>query len=149
MFEKNLHYSNGKKIEPFWLFIAPMVITFMSFPLIDKYPVPFAIVLVFLFATIILSGLCFFLTGLKANSYLKKHQFKLWKKSKSRSFWERREAQKEIHSMTLQIPQLEKLYKFSNKIAFILLSIWTLIFLVVYSLIICSFIWDWPFRPVS
>lgn len=149
MFGKNLHYSNGKKVEPFGLFIAPMVITFMSFPLIDKYPVPFSIVLVSLFATIILSSLSFLLTSPKANSYLKKHHSQLWAKRYSRSFRERWEARREIHSMILQVPQLEKLYKLANRIAFTLLSIWTLIFLMVYSLITCSFIWDWPFNSLS
>jgi hypothetical protein len=145
MFRKNLHYLDGKKVESFGLFIAPIVITLMSFPLIHKYPVPFAIVLVSLGITIILSSLSFLLTSFKANSYLKKYHFQLWKKYRSRSFRERREAQKEINSMVLQIPQLEKPFKYSNNIAYILFVIWTLIFLGIYSLIICSAIWDWPF----
>jgi hypothetical protein len=54
-----------------------------------------------------------------------------------------------MSSMLLQVPYLEKIYKTANKIAFTLLLIWTLIFIVIYSFIICSFIWDWPFRPLS
>lgn len=149
MFRKNLHYSNGKKVESFGLFIVPVVITLMSFPLIPKYPVPVSIVIVTLAVTIILSSLCFLLMGLKMDSYLKKHNFHLWKKSKSFSLKERTKASKEKDSLVMQIPCLEKLLKIVNKIAFILFVVWTLIFLVIYSLIICSAICDWPFRALS
>jgi len=142
MFKNNLYYSDGKKVTSFGLFIAPIAISIVSFPLIAKYPVLIATILVSLAATIILSSLCFSLMGLKANRYFKKNHFQLWKKSKSRSFWERREAQKEINSMVLQIPYLEKPFRYANKIAFILFVIWTLIFLGIFSFIIFSAVWD-------
>ena len=139
MFKKKLYYSDGKKMPPFWIFIAPIAISLVvGIPLVTRYPVPIAIVLVSFIIAIILSGLCCAYVGFKIDRYVQKHDFHLWKKSKRHSFRDRREASKEIRSLASQIPYLEKHEKYANKVAFILLTVWTLIFLGVFSFIVFS-----------
>jgi hypothetical protein len=139
MFKKKLYYSDGKKASPFWIFIAPIAIFLVfGFPLITKYPVPIVILLVSFAITFIIISLYALYTGLKTDRYVQKHDFQLWKKSKSHSLRDRREASKEIRSLSLQVPYLEKYVKYANRIAFILLTIWTLIFLGIFSFIIFS-----------
>lgn len=139
MFKRKLYYSDGKKVPPFWIFILPIAIFIVfGFPLVTKYPVLIAIVLISFFITFILLLLCFLYVGLKIDRYIQKHNFHLWKKSKSHSLRDRREASKEIKSLSMQIPSLEKSSKYANKIAFILLIIWTVIFLGIFSFIIFS-----------
>lgn len=98
------------------------------------------VILVSLAITIILALLYPLYVGLKTDRYVQKHNFQLWKKSKSHSLKERIEAGKEISAMSIQIPCLEKHVKFANKVAFALLTVWTLIFLGIFSLIIFSVI---------
>jgi hypothetical protein len=139
MFKKKLYYSDGKKVPPFWVFIAPVAISLVvGIPLVTRYPIPIAIVLGFFIVVIILSGLCYAYVGFKIDRYVQKHDFHLWKKSTRHSYRDRREASKEIRSLVSQIPYLEKHEKYANKVTFILLSIWTLIFLGVFSFILFS-----------
>ena len=139
MFKKKLYYSDSKKVSPFWIFILPIAIFLVvGFPLVTKYPVPIAILLVSFAITVILASLYPVYVGLKTDRYVQKHKFSLWKKSKSHSLRDRREASKEIRSLASQIPYLEKHVKYANKVAFILLAIWTLIFLGIFSFIIFS-----------
>jgi len=139
MFKTNLYYSDGKKVISFGLFIVPITI-FLVFllPLATKYPALIAILSVSFAITFVLLLLCCLCVGLKTDRYVQKHNFQLWKKSKSHSLKERREAAKAINSMSMQIPYLEKYLKYLNKIAFILFTIWTLIFLAIFSFIIFS-----------
>lgn len=139
MFKRNLYYSDGKKMPPFWVFIAPIAISLVvGIPLITRHPVPIAILLVS-FGIILVAILLYALYGaFITGRYVQKHDFHLWKKSKSPSLRDRREASKEIRSLASQIPYLEKHVKYANKVAFILLAIWTLIFLGIFSFIIFS-----------
>jgi hypothetical protein len=138
MLKKYRYYSDGTKVPSFWIFIAPIAISFGCVPLITKYPVPIAIVLVSFGIIFILSGLCCVYVGFKVDRYVQKHDFHLWKKSKMHSYRDRREASKEIRSLASQIPYLEKNKKYADKIIFTLFSIWTLIFLVIFSFIVLS-----------
>jgi hypothetical protein len=70
--------------------------------------------------------------------YVQKHDFQLWKKSKSASLKDRREAWKAIQAMCMRTPCLEKHMRYADRLAFTLLSIWTLIFLGVLLYIIFS-----------
>ena len=134
MFKKYLHYSNKRKVAISFglLFIVPIAVLSVFFlPLgIEKQPLLIAAVCVSLIINSVFTALCALYVGLKADSYVQKHDFKLWKKSKSTSFKERNEAGKAIDSM--QIPCLEKPLKYANISAFILLTIWALIFIVVF-----------------
>ena len=139
MFKRTLYYSDGKKMPPFWLFIAPIVISLVvGIPLVTRYPVPIAILLVS-FVIIFISILLYALYGaFITNRYVQKHDFQLWKKSKSSSLRERREASKQINSLIMQTPRLEKSLKRANTVAFMLFVIWTLLFLGIFLFIILS-----------
>lgn len=143
MFGRNRHYLDATKTYPFWIFIAPFTIFLVvGIPLVTKYPVPIAILLVSLliiFVPILLYGLYgAFITG----RYVQKHDFQLWKKSKSASLKDRREAEKAINAMCMRTPYLEKHMRYANKVAFIVLTIWTLVFLGIFSFIIFSAMWN-------
>ena len=134
---KRLYYSDGKKAPTFGIFIAPIAISIViGIPLITKYPVPIAILLVS-FVIIFIPILLYALYGaFITDRYLQKHNFHLWKKSKRTSLKDRMEASKEIKSLSMQIPYLEKNKQYADKIIFILFAIWTFIFLVIFSFII-------------
>lgn len=150
MFKRNRYYSDGKKIPPFWIFILPITISFtVGFFLLKKYPIPIAILFVSFCITFVLLSLRLFYGGVKQERYFQKHNFQLWKKSYRRSLRERQEAAKEMGSLVKQITYLEKSLKSENKFAFILLTIWTLIFIVIFSLIIFSAIYGFPFSPLT
>jgi hypothetical protein len=137
MFKIGRYYSDGKKYPPFWMFIAPIVVFLICFPyLIKRNPSLTVIILVSFATTLILISLYSLYVAFITNSYVQKHDFHLWKKSKSPSLKERQEAGREIMSLVSQTPYLEKYEKHANKIAFVLLTIWTLIFLGIFSLII-------------
>ncbi len=137
MLFKRKHYSDGEKTPPFWIFIAPITITItVGFPLVKKYPLPIAILLLSFVITFIFISLCFLYVGLKIDRYIQIHHFQLWKKTKNHSHKVRREAGKEIVDLISQTPCLEKHQKYEDKISFILLSIWTLIFFGVFSFIV-------------
>jgi len=139
MFKRNLYYSDGKKVPPFWIFILPIAIFIVfGFPLVIRYPVLLAILLVSFVITFVPILLYALYVAFITDRYVQKHDFHLWKKSKSHSLRDRREASKEIRSLASQIPYLEKHVKYANKVAFILLAIWTLIFLGIFSFIIFS-----------
>lgn len=139
MFKRNLYYSDGKKVPPFWIFILPIAISLVfGFPLVKRYPVLLAILLVSFVITFIPILLYALYGAFITNRYVQKHDFHLWKKSKSHSLRDRREASKEIRSLASQIPYIEKHVKYANKVAFILLAIWTLIFLGIFSFIVFS-----------
>ena len=134
-------------MPPFWIFIAPIAMLFLFLlPLrAQNQPIIVAAALVSLAITVILSSLYYIYIGFKTDRYIEKHNFQLWKKSKSSSFRERREAGKTISSM--RIPCLEKHIKYANIIAFILFLIWMLIFLGIFSFIVFSAMSGWSFRP--
>jgi hypothetical protein len=137
MLKRILCYSVGKKVPPFWIFILPIAIFLVfGFPLVTKYPVPIAVLLIALFITFVLILLCCLYVGLKTDHYVQKHDFRLWKKSKSHSLKERMEAAKEIKALSMQVPDLERCSYYTNGIAFVLLTIWTIIFLLILSFII-------------
>lgn len=139
MFKRNLYYSDGTKVPPFWIFIAPVILLIVpGFPLVTKHPVPLAILLVSFVITFILIAFYFAYVDFITDRYLQKHDFKLWKRTKKSSHRERRQAAKEIESLSRQIPYLEKHVKYRNKFAFILLSIWTLILFVILVFILFS-----------
>ena len=138
MFKKKLYYSDGKKAPSFGIFIAPIAISFGCVPLITKYPVPIAILLVSFVITFIPILLYALYGAFITDRYVQKHDFHLWKKSKNHSLRKRREAEKEINSLVMQTQCLEKHVKYANKVAFILLAIWTLIFLGIFSFIVFS-----------
>ncbi|OHB58094.1 MAG: hypothetical protein A2Y12_07415 [Planctomycetes bacterium GWF2_42_9] len=129
---KRSHYSDGKRGYPFWIFIVPIIAFVLCFPyLIKGNPGLTVIILIFLFITFIIISLYELYGGFITNHYVQKHNLNLWKKSKSHSLRERQEAGKEINSLVSQIPCLEKHSNLANKIAFRLLTIWTLIFIVI------------------
>lgn len=140
MFKKKLYYSDRKKITISFglLFILPIAVLSVFFlPLgIEKHLILIAAACISLVINSIFTALCALYVGLKADRYVQKHDFQLWKKSKSPSFRERNEAGKAIDSM--QIPSLEKHVKYVNKLAFTLLIVWTLIFLGGFSFIVFS-----------
>ncbi len=139
MFKRNLYYSDGKKVPPFWIFIAPIAIFFVCIPYLAKknLPLMFAI-LASLAIILIFASLGFLYVGLRIDRYVQKHDFQLWKKSKSHSFKDRREAGKAMTAMSMRTPCLEKHVRYANKVAFILLTIWTLISLGIFSFMILS-----------
>ena len=140
MFKKYLYYSEGRTVTISFglLFIVPIAVLSVFFlPLgIEKQPLLIAAACVSLVINSIFTALCASYVGLKADRYVQKHDFHLWKKSKSHSLRDRREAAKAIDSM--QIPYLEKPVKYANKVAFVLLIVWILIFLGVFSFIVFS-----------
>ncbi|MFC1677441.1 hypothetical protein ACFL3G_10325 [Planctomycetota bacterium] len=139
IFKSNRYFSDGKKVLPFWIFIAPIIISLVvGIPLVTKYPIPITILLVSFVIIIILASLCLLYEGVKIERYVQKHNFQLWKKSKSHLYRDRREASKEMKSLSTQIPHLERYSKYINRIAFTLLTIWTLIFIGIFSFIIFS-----------
>jgi hypothetical protein len=139
MFGRNRYYSNGEKAPSFGLFIVPIaVFVVFGFPLITRYPVLVAIPLISFCIAFVLILLCCLYVGVKIDSYVLKHDFQLWKRSKSYSLKERREAGKVIDAITMQTPYLEKYVRYANKLAFISLTIWTIIFLICFSFIIFS-----------
>jgi len=140
VFNKRLYYSDGKKVTSFGLFIVPVAILFVFLlPLgIKNHPILVAAAFVSLAITVILSSLGFLYVGLRIDRYVQKHDFQLWKKSKSPSFKDRREAGKAMNAMSMQTPYLEKYVKYANRIAFTLLTIWTLMFLGIFSFIVFS-----------
>jgi len=126
-------------VQSFGIFIAPIAISVVvGIPLVTKYPVPIAVLLASFVITFFLVLLCSLYGGLKANYYIQKHNFQLWKKLKSTSLRDRKEAARELKSLSLQIPYLIKNKKCVDKIIFILFTIWTLIFLVIFSFIVFS-----------
>jgi len=139
MFFSNRYYSDGKKVPPFWVFIVPIA-TFLAigFPLITEYPIPISLLIISFIITILFVGLFMLYEGLKVHSYLKEHNFPLWKKTRVPSYRIRREASKEIISLVSQIPQLENRKKNTDKIAFIFLSAWTIVLVGVFAFILIS-----------
>jgi hypothetical protein len=138
MLKINHCYSDKRRISISFglLFIVPIAILsifFLPFG-IEKQPLLIAAACVSLTINSIFAVLYALYVGLKADRYVQKHDFHLWKKSKSHSLRERREAARAIDSM--QIPSLEKSFRYANKIAFFLLVVWTLIFFGVFSFII-------------
>jgi len=139
MFERNRYYPDGTKVQSFGIFIAPVAISIViGIPLVTRYPIPIAILIVSFGITFVLVLLCSWYAGIKANYYIQKHNFQLWKKSKSNSLRDRMEASRELESLSMQIPYLIKNRKCVDKINFILFAIWTLIFLGVFSFIVFS-----------
>jgi hypothetical protein len=139
MFGRNRYYSDGTKVQSFGIFIAPIAISIViGMPLVTRYPIPIAILIVSFGITFVLVLLCSSYGAIKANYYFQKHNFQLWKKSRSHSLRDRTEAVKELESLSLQIPYLIKKRKFVDHIIFILFAIWTLIFLAVFSFIVFS-----------
>ena len=137
MFKRNLYYSDGTKVPPFWIFIAPVILLIVpGFPLVTKHPVPLAILLVSFVITFILIAFYFAYVDFITDRYLQKHDFKLWKRTKKSSHRERRQAAKEIESLSRQIPYLIKNKKRVDKVIFILFVIWTLIFLGIFLFIV-------------
>jgi hypothetical protein len=126
-------------VQSFGIFIVPIAISIViGIPLVTKYPIPIAILIVSFGITFVLVLLCSSYAGIKANHYFQKHNFQLWKKLRSHSLRDRIEAARELKSLALQIPYLSKNRKCVDKIIFILFIIWTLIFLICFSFIIFS-----------
>ena len=143
MFRRKHRLRYGSKTYPFAIFIAPITISLVvGIPLVTEYPVPIATLLVSLiivFIPILLYGLYgAFIT----DRYVQKHDFQLWKKAKSPSLKDRREAEEAINALCMRTPCLERRMTYANKLAFTVLTIWTLIFLGVFLFIIFSAIWD-------
>jgi hypothetical protein len=88
--------------------------------------------------TVILVSIYPIYAGIKTDSYVQKNDFQLWKKSKSTSFKDRREAGKAIKAIDMQVPYLAKRTKLAHKIAFILLTIWSISFLCIFLYILIS-----------
>lgn len=143
MYRRNLWHLNDKKTISFAVFIAPIAIFVLSVPYLAKKNLPLMVLMMAsLGVALILASLCTFYVGLKADRYVQKHDFQLWKKSKSHSLKDRIEAGRSINAMCMRTPCLEKHMRYANKLAFTLLSIWTLIFLGVFSFIIYSAMCD-------
>ena len=142
MFRRNRERL-GVKSYPFWIFIAPITIfVAVGFPLIPRYPIPIAVLLVTFSMIFVPLGLYGIYGSFIVGRYVRKHDFQLWKKSKSTSLKAKREAYEAIQAMCMRTPCLGKHLRYSNKLAFTLLSIWTLIFLGVFSFIILSAMWN-------
>jgi len=139
MFRRNLYHPYGKKPISFKVFIVPIAIFLVCVPYLAKKNLPLMfVILISLVVTLIFASLGLLYVGLKAGRYLKKHDFQLWKKSKSHSLRERMEAGRTVSTVYMQLPCLAKPLEFANKIAFVLLTIWTIMFLVIFSFVIFS-----------
>lgn len=124
----------------FGLFIVPVTILFaFLLPLgAREHPALTAVALVLLAVTVTLSSLCFVYVEFKKGRYAQEHHFLLWKKSKSFSLKDRRAASKEIDSLAMQVPSLERSSKRANRIAFVLFLIWAVVFLAIVLFIMFS-----------
>lgn len=139
MFEKNIEPSGAKKIPSFGFFIVPFLIFLISFPFLFSKNPPFSgLLFASLAIAILVAASPFFYVQLKASRYFQKNNFPLWKKSKSRLLRERIEASELMSNMVTEIPCLKNSFKLVNKIAFAVLIIWTVIFIIVSSFIIFS-----------
>ncbi len=136
---RNIFLHSGEKVISFKVFIVPIAFFLVSLPYLAKknLPLTFAI-FVSLAITLILASLGLFYVSLKADRYIQKHEFQLWKKTKSHSLKDRMEAGKAISSIYVQVPCLAKTLKFANNIAFVLLVIWTITFLLILSFIVLT-----------
>jgi predicted permease len=144
MLKRWLYYSKVRKSPPFGLLVVPIAICLVFVPyLAKKHPLLNVIVIVALgiiFVFLSIYGIYgAFITG----RYIQKHDFQLWKKSKSSKLRERREAAKEIHATCMRTPHLEKHVRYFNKLAFVLFLIWTLIFVGVYLFAVFSDVETW------
>ena len=135
MSDKTMTAQKLKVKYPFSIFVIPVAISFGCVFLIEKYPLPVAVLLVSFGITIIGVSLFVSYAGLKINRYIQENDFQTWKKLHSTSLRDRRDAAKIIKIMSLQIPQLEEYKRKGDKIAFILLTVWSLIFFGVISFI--------------
>lgn len=136
---RNSYHPDGKRAISFKVFIVPIAIFLVCVPYLAKKDMPLMfVILISLAITLIFSSLGLLYVGLKADRYLQKNDFQLWKKSKSPSLKERREAGKAISAIYMQVPCLAKPFKLANNIAFVLLIIWTIVFLGIFSFIIFS-----------
>jgi hypothetical protein len=119
------------------IFIAPIAIFLVCVPYLANRNIPLTfIILASLAFVIILASIGLLYVGLKIDRYVQENDFQLWKRSKSHSLKERIEAGKAIKTMSMHVPQLEECVKKVDKIAFVLLAIWTTIFLLILSFII-------------
>ena len=139
LFRRDSDDSGRKKTPPFWIFIAPFTITLaVGFPLLPKYPLPIAGLLLSLCVVFSLVFWCLIYVGLKNDSYARKHHFELWKKTKTLPLRARMEAARELTSLLSQVPSLVKLGESVNRFVFIVLAVWILIFICVFSFILFS-----------
>ena len=137
MYIRNLCRPIGKKVISFKIFIAPITVFLVCIPYLAKKNLLLTfIILASLAITLILASLGLMFVSLKADRYIQKHDFQLWKKTKSHSLKDRMEAGKAISSIYTQVPCLAKTSEFANNIAFVLLTSWTVIFLLILSFII-------------
>lgn len=143
MFRRNHQRLDGVKAYPFWIFIAPIAtFVIVGIPLVTRYPVPIAMLTCSFILVFIPIGLHGIYGSFIVNRYVQKHDFQLWKKSKSTSLKDRREAWKAIQAMCVRTPCLEKHMKYANKLAFSLLAIWTLVFVGIFAFIVFSEVWN-------
>lgn len=143
MCRRNLWHLDDKKPISFTIFVAPIAIFVISIPYLAKKNIPLLFVMIAsLGVTLILASLGLFFVGLKADRYVQKHDFPLWKKSKSHSLKDRMEAGRSINAMCMRTPCLEKRMRYANKLAFTLLAIWTLLFVGIFSFVVFSEMWD-------
>ena len=117
----------------FKIFIVPIVVFFICLPyLARKNPLLMFITLGSFGITVILTLLYPAYASLKDRKtylYLQEQNFALWKKSQSHSLKDRWVARKAMDAIYMQDPSLAKRMKLANKIAFILLTVWSLSFL--------------------
>jgi hypothetical protein len=139
IYKGNSCFLIGKKAISFMIFIIPVAIFLLCIPfLIKKNPPLTFIFLASLAITIIISSSGLLYASIKVERYFQTHDFHLWKKLKSCSLKDRMEAAKAINHLSTQVPELDRCLKHANKIAFILLTTWTIIFLICFSFIIFS-----------
>jgi hypothetical protein len=137
MNRRNPRHPDGKKTISFKMFVVPIAIFLVSVPYLAKKNLPLMfVILASLAITLILASLGLLYASLKANRYIQKHDFQLWKKIKSHSLKDRMEAGKAMSSIYMQVPCLAKPLELANNIAFVLLTIWTIGFILILSLII-------------
>jgi len=141
MFGRNHQRLVGGKQYPFWIFIAPIALLIgAGFPLLTRHPVPIAMAMVSLVIVLVPIALHAVYGSFIVDRHVQEHDFQLWKKSKSASLKDRSEAWEAILSMCRRTPYLEKHLRYTDRLAFILLSIWTLIFLGAFLYILLSYL---------
>ena len=139
IFKKSGYRRDKEKAISLKIFIVPIVFFLICVPYMAERKPLLAFIAFFSFGiTIILVSIYPVYASLKTDSYVQKHDFQLWKKSKSASFKDRREAGKAIKAMDMQVPCLAKRMKLAHRIAFILLTTWSLVFLCILLFVLIS-----------
>ncbi len=99
------------------LMVAVILYFFILIPIgFKKFPVLFVIIILSWVPLLLLMGICGIVVGVKSDRFLQNHNFGLWKKTKSSSFKEKMEAQREIRNLDLlnsiKLPRFQALITF-------------------------------------